>query len=125
MDFSVIKFSVVEFESNCIVFLYCFVGSLTTDQFHRFGDISYEFEWYQLPIDLQKYLTLIIADAQRPQVFTGFNIIDSSLMTFTKVCLEQDIEESESRLLFESKQFDFQITKTVVSYYMMFKRLAN
>lgn len=88
MDLSVIKFSVVEFESNCIIFIYCSVGSLATDQFHRFGDISYEFEWYKLPIDLQKYFTLIIADAQRPRVFTGFNIIDSNLMMFTKVYFE-------------------------------------
>lgn len=66
-------------------FLYCFVGSLTTDQFRRYGDIAYEFKWYNLPIDMQKYFPLIIGNAQRPKVFTGLNIIDLNLSAFTKV----------------------------------------
>lgn len=67
------------------VFLFCSVGSYTTDNFLRFADISYESLWYKFPPDLQKYLRLIIADAQRPQVFRGFGIVDLNLMAFAKV----------------------------------------
>lgn len=92
MDLSLIKFVVVVLASNCIVYLYCYVGSLTTDQFLRYGDVAYEFQWYKLPVDLQKYFPLIIANAQRPRIFSGFNIIDLNLVTFTKVDANQIYE---------------------------------
>lgn len=74
--------------STGMVFLFCSVGSWTTDNFSRFADISYESLWYKFSPDLQKYLRLIIADAQRPRVFQGFGIIDLNFMTFTTVNLE-------------------------------------
>lgn len=67
------------------VFVYCYSGSLTTNQFLRFGDISYESEWNQMPIKLRKFIQLIIADAQRPLVYDGLNLIDLNLAAFTKV----------------------------------------
>lgn len=85
MDLSLIKFVVVVLASNCIVYLYCYVGSLTTDQFFRYGDVPYEFPWYKLPVDLQRYFPLIITNAQRAQCFNGLNIIDLNLVIFTKV----------------------------------------
>lgn len=63
----------------------CYVGSYTTENFLRFGDASYESMWYKLPTDLQKYVILIIAEAQRPRVFNGFGVIDLNLMAATKV----------------------------------------
>lgn len=68
------------------VYLYCFIGSLTTDHFFRYGDISYESQWYK-PIDLQKSVQLIIADAQRPIIFHGFHIIELNIPGFTMVHL--------------------------------------
>lgn len=66
-------------------FLYCLIGSWTTEQFLLYGDRSYESEWYKLPIDQQKLMQIIIIDAQRPHVFSGFGIIDLNLMTYIKV----------------------------------------
>lgn len=66
-------------------FLFCAVGSSTTDTFLRFADISYESLWYKFPIDLQQYLRFIIADGQQPHVFQGLGILDLNLMVFTKV----------------------------------------
>lgn len=43
--------------STVTVCLYCFLGSWTTEQFVRFGDISYDSE--------QKIIKFLIADAQR------------------------------------------------------------
>lgn len=61
------------------------MGSFTTDQFLRFADEAYDAMWYKIPVDLQKYLRLIIANAQRRRVFHGLNFIDLSLATFGKV----------------------------------------
>lgn len=67
------------------IFLYCYVGSHTTTTFLRFSDIPYESLWYKFPVDLQKYLHLIIANAQRPRAFDGYAIMDLNLVTFVKV----------------------------------------
>lgn len=71
--------------STGTVFLYCYVGTFTTAQFLNYGDASYKSLWYRYPLDLQKAVQLIIADAQRPLIFHGFGIIDLNLMVFTKV----------------------------------------
>lgn len=71
--------------SNITVFLFCRLGSLTTIQFHRFGDISYNSEWYKMPIEQRNYIELLIADAQRPLIFHGLKLVDLNLLTFTKV----------------------------------------
>lgn len=68
-----------------VVYVYCFVGSLITDQFLRFGDIAYESEWMKMPTGLQKFIQMMIADAQRPLIFNGLNIVDLNLNAFTKV----------------------------------------
>lgn len=106
------------------VFLYCFFGSLTTDQFLRYAHISYESEWYTLPIELQKFIQLIIADAQRPRIFQGFKIIDLNLLAFTKVSYWDSVECGLISSNFKTFPKS-QIMKTVITYYMMFKRLAK
>lgn len=85
MDLSLVKFIVVIQLSTSIVFSYCYSGSLTTDQFAGHGDIWYDSPWLKLPIELQKYLPIIIGNAQRPKVYDGFGIIDLNLAAFTKV----------------------------------------
>lgn len=67
------------------VLLLCWVGSHITDNFVRIAGISYESLWYKFPIDLQKFMRLIIADAHRPVVFQGLGIIDLNFVAFTKV----------------------------------------
>lgn len=67
------------------IFLYCFVGSLTTTMFRRYADLSYESLWYKFPVDLQKYSLLIIVDAQRPRIFDGIGFIELNLIFFMKV----------------------------------------
>lgn len=70
--------------STGTVFLYCHIGALTTDQFHNFGESSYDSLWYRFPMHLQQFCRLIIGDAQRERVFTGFGIIELNLTTFSK-----------------------------------------
>lgn len=67
------------------VFLYCYVGSSTTSQFLRYGDITYMSNWLELPIELQKCIHVLIANTQRPLIYNGLNLIDLNLMTFAKV----------------------------------------
>lgn len=73
------------------IFLYCYVGTFTTVKFLRFSDVAYESLWYKFPIELQKYLRLIIADAQRPRAFDGFGFMDLNLVSFVKVFVSNGI----------------------------------
>lgn len=73
---------------------------------------------------MQKYFPLIIANAQQPQIFTGLNIIDLDLVAFAKVIhklmLAHTILQNNFVLFYIC-----QVTRTVITYYMMFKRLAR
>lgn len=73
--------------STGIVYLFCVIGSYTTNNFAGFADASYESLWHKFPVDLQKYLQMIIADGQRPMVFQGLGIVDLNLMAFTQVAM--------------------------------------
>lgn len=85
MSFDIIVLLICASTSTGCVFLFCTIGSFTTDNFSRIADASYESLWYHFPTDLRKYLLLIVADAQRPRMFEGLGVIDLNLMTFTKV----------------------------------------
>lgn len=85
LDYHILLLLLCSFLSIGCVFLFCAVGSYTTDTFSRFAVIPYESLWYKCPIKLQKYFFLIIADGQRPQVFRGMSIVDLDLMAFSKV----------------------------------------
>lgn len=93
--------------STGCVFFFCSVGSYTTDNFLRFADISYESLWYKLPVHLQKYLPLIIADAQRPRFFRGLGIVNLNLMAFTKVVCCQIHIALEQKMGFHEFRVEF------------------
>lgn len=84
-DFKVLLVSLAVFLSTGVVFIYCFMGTFTTDQFLLYADISYESSWYKFPVKLQRYYVLILADSQRPRSFDGWGLIELTLVTFTKV----------------------------------------
>lgn len=67
------------------LFLYCSFGNLTTDNFLQFGDAVYDLHFYEFPHDLQKYLTIMIAETQEPVYYHGFNILNLNLVTFSAV----------------------------------------
>lgn len=85
MDKEIIIASIGICMSSGNIFLYCYVGSTTTDNFLQYADTTYESLWYKFPVDLQKYLRLIIADAQHRRVFKGLGIIDLNLIVFAGV----------------------------------------
>lgn len=73
------------------ILLYCYIGSLTTESFLRYGDAAYEFDWTKMPIELRTFIQLVICDAQRSLVYIGFNLVDLNLFTFVNVN-EKNIE---------------------------------
>lgn len=67
------------------IFMHCLFGKLATDQFDQLPNYLFESNWPNLPLQLQKYFVLMMANAQQPLYFSGFGIVILNLETFTKV----------------------------------------
>lgn len=67
------------------LFLFCFFGKLATDSYGKMDNCLYKANWPDLPIRLQKYFIIMMADAQRPLQYTGLNVSILNLETYTDV----------------------------------------
>lgn len=90
------RFTQIDFEMAIILsgvlislsnlFLFCYFGKVTTDSFEKMAACLYsEVDWSELPVELQKYLILMIANVQRPLYYHGFYVTILNLETFCSV----------------------------------------
>lgn len=107
--------------STSLLFLYCFFGKLATDSYLRMGDLVYESNWQDIPVELQKYLILMIVNMQKPLKYHGFGIAVLDLITFTSV--RQTICHSEKLVLILISILQF--IRANFTFYMMFKTLIT
>lgn len=82
---------------NC-VFIACELGQRLSNSFAEIEDIFDQFDWYLLPIGVQRLLLIVIVNAQQPVVIKCFGNISGSREQFKKVC--------------STDQFDFSQLKT-------------
>lgn len=71
--------------TGCILFLYCYSGERTTQNYLSFDQLIFDSKWHRLPIYLQKELIMIIAAAQRPSEYHGSGLAFLNLNTFCRV----------------------------------------
>lgn len=64
---------------------YCYFGKVATESFEMMPDCVFGMNWYEQPIDLQKYFILMIRNMQRPVYYHGFEVAKLNLETFVKV----------------------------------------
>lgn len=83
--FEVVVLLMVMFVGLSNLFLYCFLGKLATDSFEEMADCLYNSNWMVLPVQLQKYLIIMIENIQQPICYHGFKIINLDLITFITV----------------------------------------
>lgn len=65
--------------------LYCFFGKAATESHQEIADCLFESNWLDMPIELQKYLILMIANIQKPLYYHGFGVANLDLETFKRV----------------------------------------
>lgn len=89
----------------------------------QYGNAAYESNWYNQSPKNQKLLILLIARAQKPNIFMGYKMIYCSLEAFGKVNISLNIlmGKSSNRNHFH---FIFQLNKTAATYYMLFRNLS-
>lgn len=69
----------------CTLFVYCFFGMIATESYEKMADCLYESNWQKLPIDLQKYIILMIQNTQQPRFYHGFGVCHLNLDTYSNV----------------------------------------
>lgn len=60
------------FLSFVVIVVVCEFFQRTTDHFKMVGDAFCSFDWYLLPIDMQRILIMVMANAQQPITIRGF-----------------------------------------------------
>lgn len=70
-----------------VMFFYCYFGKLATISFEKMADSVFEMNWEELPIGIQKYFILIIANMQKTMYYFGGGIVILDLSTFVNVRL--------------------------------------
>lgn len=78
--------------STANLYLYCFGGSVVTENCGMYADILFESDWYKMPIRLQKYYILMIANTQRPIHLEGHGLVRLSMEAFGRVNIEFSIK---------------------------------
>lgn len=84
------------------LFGYCYFGRYATESFTLYiSDSLYNANWQNLPVELQKYIIIIMINAQKPKFYHGFGMVYLNLETFCKMI------------------------QTVYTYFMIFKTVTT
>lgn len=62
----------------------CYFGKMATDSYENMAASSYDFDWHEFPVDLQKYWLRILSNAQIPLNYRAAGVAVLNLETFTK-----------------------------------------
>lgn len=73
------------FWSFVSIFLTCDFGERVSNRFDVIDDVLCQFEWYDLPLEVQKMLPIIMMSTQQTVVFKGFGNILLLREVFRKV----------------------------------------
>lgn len=68
-----------------VFFLMCDNGNAVTSAFDELDEVVYGMDWYLCPIELQKYLVLMLSVIRQPIVMRGIFSLDCSRFTFKRV----------------------------------------
>lgn len=66
-------------------FLLCHYGTFATERIRSIDLTVYNANWLDYPLDLRKYIILVITQSQSKINFNGFSLISCSLEAFAKV----------------------------------------
>lgn len=78
--------------STTNLYLYCYGGASITAVCLKYSDTIFAMDWYIMPVDVQKYLILMIRSGNQRLVLTGYGILKLNLETFTSVSTVDSIK---------------------------------
>lgn len=102
--------------------LFCYYADVATTRLSSIAYYAYETTWNDYPLELQKYMILIIARSQEPVYYTGFNFVNCTLQALGKV-FQLFSSHTNSKT---NTNFNFiQILKSSCSYYVVFRSVQR
>lgn len=75
------------FYSFCVVFITCELGERLMNEYADIEYVICQFDWYLLPLEVQRQLTTIVINAQHPVVVQCFGSTNTSRESFQQVRL--------------------------------------
>lgn len=90
VDFDVVFLLLVASVGVLDLFLYCFFGKLTVESYEKIADCLFESDWQDCHTELQKFLIVMIGNAQRPIFYNGFGFTVLNLETFCRVWIQMN-----------------------------------
>lgn len=90
VDFDVVFLLLVASVGVLDLFLYCFFGKLTVESYEKMADCLFESNWQDLPINLRKFVIVMIGNAKRPIFYNGFGLTVLNLETFCRVRIQMN-----------------------------------
>lgn len=67
------------------IYLYAYYGVAVTVAFYKYADYLFESLWYELPVEFQRYVQLMICNSQQMLRYKGSDLFTLNLSSFTKV----------------------------------------
>lgn len=71
--------------SSMFPYIFGHFACLTTHRISAIGDITYEMNWFECPMEIQRRVLLMIERSQEPIHFSGFNLMRCTLEALAKV----------------------------------------
>lgn len=84
-DFTIIITMVALVVGTMNLFIYCYFGKLATESFENMPHLLYNYNWQDIPVELQRHFVIIIQAMQKQIFYHGFGIAVLNLQTFTSV----------------------------------------
>lgn len=91
------------------IFLGLIVGNKVTHRFLDIGKAVSGLAWYELPLDIQKNMPMIISTSQKPIFLRGFANTQCTLEVFMNVNLKENWSKNEQNIKFN--RFHFRLWK--------------
>lgn len=85
IDFDIFLLLIVLSTSGLSLFLFSFFGKMATESYEKMAISLFESDWPKLPVHLQRFVLLMIQNAQIPLQYHGFHVISLNLETYSKV----------------------------------------
>lgn len=105
---------------SALIWFFCYHSSLVTIRMGQVAEIAYSMPWYTFSMDSQKCVTMMIQRSNQHFGYSGLGILQCDLQTLSMVNESQSI----SSLSFPHKKIiQFQMINSVVSYYLLLKRI--
>lgn len=85
LDFNFIMLLMAVAVSLSNLSVYSYFGQIASESYEEMADCLFESNWCEHPVELQKYVLLMVQNIQNPMYYHGFGIANLDLETFTDV----------------------------------------